>query len=205
MQEKKTAIVERWLEDILATYASDASSFLRRERDPFANPVSHAFRVGTRAIFENIVEGLDADTVCRHLNEIIKIRAIQDFSPSRAVSFVFLLKKAIRTELGNDIEDRQLSKELAEIDTDIDQIALFAFDIYSRCREQVYELRVNEVKRSVSALMGRFTGNDSDPESLPGPSGGNKSSGNPKPDSLPRLSDDDGLSGDSSSVRGGKK
>ena len=44
----------------------------------------------------------------------------------------------------------------------VDQIALFAFDIYTRCREKVAELRINEIKRGVSAVMARL-GVDADP------------------------------------------
>jgi len=167
LQEKKAAIVERWLKDTLATYAGDASSFFNREKDRFANPVGHSLRVGTQAILESLLEGMEADSICRHLDDVIRIRAIQDFSPSQAVSFIFLLKRAIRAELGDDIREPQLAAELAEIDAEIDQMALFAFDIYTRCREQVCELRVNEVKRSVSAVMKRFDGGSPDPEPEP--------------------------------------
>ena len=165
LQQNKDSIIERWLEDTLATYAKDMSSFLDREKDRFANPVGHALRTGTRAIFENLLDGMDPELICGHLNEIIKIRAIQDFPPGRAVSFVFLLKKAVRAGIGNKATDPKLAPGLLDIDTKIDQIALFAFDIYTKCREQMHELRVNEVKRSVSALMDRFTGTDSESDS----------------------------------------
>ncbi|MFH1755897.1 MAG: RsbRD N-terminal domain-containing protein [Candidatus Latescibacterota bacterium] len=162
LQQNKDSIIERWLEDTLATYSKDMSSFLNREKDRFANPVGHALRTGTRAIFINLLDDkMDPDLICSHLNDIIKIRAIQDFPPARAVSFVFLLKKAVRAGLGNNATNPRLAPGLNEIDTKIDQIALFAFDIYTKCREQMHELRVNEVKRSVSALMDRFTEADS--------------------------------------------
>ena len=165
MQDRKVAILNRWLHETMATYASDTSNFLNKEKDPFANPVGHALRTGCRGVLDCLLEGIEAEKVCRHLDEIIKIRAIQEFSPSQAVSFVFLLRKAIRTDL--DESARTLySAELAEIDADIDQIALFAFDIYSRCREQVSDLRINEVKRSVAAVIQRFTETEPDPVSV---------------------------------------
>jgi hypothetical protein len=157
LEQNKDSIIERWLEETYATYAKDTSSFLNRENNRFANPVGHALRTGTRAIFENLLEGMDPVIICGHLNDIIKIRAIQDFSPSRAVSFVFLLKRAVRGGIGNYATDPRLMPGLMEIDRRIDQIALFAFDIYTKSREQMHELRINEVKRSVSALMDRFT------------------------------------------------
>jgi hypothetical protein len=175
LQQNKDSIIERWLEDTLATYAKDTSSFLDREKDRFANPVGHALRTGTRAIFENLLDGMDPDIICGHLNDIIKIRAIQDFPPGRAVSFVFQLKKAVRAGLGNNATDPRLAPGLMDTDAKIDQIALFAFDIYTKCREQMHELRVNEVKRSVSGLMDRFTGVDEESDSPVGEPGGKTS------------------------------
>jgi hypothetical protein len=86
------------------------------------------------------------------------------------VSFVFLLKRVIRAEI-KEAADRAAADELAEIDAQIDQIALFAYDIYVKCREQVYELRVNEVKRNVSAIMERFCGVDPEAEPASGSQG----------------------------------
>lgn len=164
LRQRTPALAKRWLEATLSSYPKDSSSFLRREGDPFANPVGRALREGTRGILDSLLGGMDAEDVCRHLEEIIKIRAIQDLTPSRAVSFVFLLKEAIRDELGGEASNPQRADELAKLDAEVDQIALFAFDIFTRCREQVYELRVNEVKRNVAAVMKRFTEGDDDPE-----------------------------------------
>jgi hypothetical protein len=168
LRDNRDAILDRWLRATMDTYAKDTSSFLGREKDRFANPVGHSLRTGTRGILDGLLEGVNAEEICRHLNEIIKIRAIQDFAPSRAVSFVFLLKDAIRAELGRDGIQR-FSSELTQIDAEIDQVALFAFDIYSRCREQVTELRINEVKRSVAAIMQRYAGVDPDSDIISGP------------------------------------
>ena len=176
LTEKKTAIVRRWLDETLTSYSKDAAGFFKTERNPFANPVGDALRKGTQGIFDNLLEGMDPDIVCGHLSEIIKIRTIQDFSPSRVVLFVFLLKRSIRTELGNGSIDPKLNLELVEFEKKIDQIALFAFDIYSKCRDQVFELRVNEVKRSVSGILKNITGECSESESLANPSGDEASS-----------------------------
>ena len=158
LQEKKVAIVQRWLEEALATHGKDTAAFFNRSKDQFANPIGHAMRVGAQAVFENLLEGMEPDRICQHLEGIIKIRAVQDFSPSQAVSFIFLLKKVVRAELGKEALDSRRSVELTEFDAEVDQLALFAFDIFTRCREQLYEVRVNEVKRSVAAIMKRFHG-----------------------------------------------
>jgi len=92
------------------------------------------------------------------LDEVVRIRAIQKFSPSQALAFIFLLKRAIRVEWsgaasGSMAKDR--ISELEDLDTRIDRTALQAFDVYLGYRKRVYELRVNEVKRSVAGLIER--------------------------------------------------
>jgi hypothetical protein len=155
LHSKKAAIHKRWLEKTLETYAPDASAFFEKQKDQFANPVGQALRTGTQTMLDSLLGEMDADVICRALEEIVKIRSIQDFTPAQALSFVFSLRQVIREELGQDLDPSRLS-ELAEVDNRIDQLALFAFDIYAKCRERLYDIRVDEVKRSVSGLMRRL-------------------------------------------------
>ena len=169
LKENRESIVERWFEDVLATYPGDSPAAFRRQRDPFANPVGHRLREGTRGVFDALLEGVDRGgpdigKIRQSLQEIIQIRAVQHVSPSEAIGFVFRLKESIRAELGQALGDPRLSSELAELDGQIDQAGLAAFDTFVECRERVYELRVNEMKRTVSWVVERMNKRGSDPE-----------------------------------------
>ena len=164
LQKHKEGIVEQWLGAALASYPDDSAAAFRRQKDPFANPVGHSLRVGTRGIFDALLDGMDPATIRQHLGEIIKIRAVQQLPASGALSFVFHLKHAVRTELGKAAEDPQHSCELTELEDRIDQVALAAFDVYVQCREQLCELRVNEAKRKVSWIMTKINERDLDPQ-----------------------------------------
>jgi hypothetical protein len=165
LQEKKTAVVRRWLDDTLASYAPETGAFLDGGSDRFANPVGHALRTGAEGVLDDLLDGAEPEGICRHLDGMIRIRAVQEFSPSRAVAFVFLLKGAVRAALGRRVSDPALREDLASLDAWVDQVALFAFDIFVKCREQVYELRVKDVKRNVAFILDRFQGEDPDPMS----------------------------------------
>jgi len=164
LRANSDAIVGRWLDCVLRTYAKDAAAAFARQKDPFANPVGHSLRVGTRAIFDSILAGEECDQVNRPLSEVIKIRAVQQFTASQAVGFVFLLKDAIRDQLGDVTSDAAIMAELEGLDRVIDRVALQAFDVFVECREQLCELRVNEVKRSVSWIMEKMNERNSNPE-----------------------------------------
>ena len=80
------------------------------------------------------------------MNDIIKIRAIQNFSPSSAIGFVFSLKKVIRDELGAELLEKKNVAEFSKLESTIDRIALIAFDLYMEAKEKVFKIRVNEIK-----------------------------------------------------------
>jgi hypothetical protein len=164
LHQSKDAIIVRWLEEALATYPGESAAAFRRQKDPFANPVGHSLRVGTRGIFEALLDGENAERIRRHLHEIIRIRAVQQFSASEAVGFVFQLKGAVRAELSEAVKDPENLSELTELDARIDRMALLAFDAFVQFREQVYELRVNESKRRVSWVVGKLNQRGVDPE-----------------------------------------
>jgi hypothetical protein len=173
LHKHEAAITERWLDKTLATYPSRTTVFFKRKRDRFANPVGHALKSGTAAVFDDLLSTLEspgsvtADRFCADLDEIIKVRSVQDFSPSQAVSFVFLLKEAIREELAEELRGGNTLAELARFEARIDQLALFAFDIYMSRREKLYQLRINEIKRTGFRLLKKanLISIDEEPES----------------------------------------
>ncbi len=155
LSEKKKSILKRWFNLILETYPPETKSFLKAQKNRFANPVGATILKGTEDLFEGILEGMDSDRVCTFLDSIIRVRAVQDFTASQAVVFIFLLKKVIRDELKNEIMEKGFSDELLVFESTIDDLALLSFDIFMKCREQIYELKANEVKNMTYTLLKR--------------------------------------------------
>jgi len=150
-------VAQRWLESIRASYHPDVAKFLKREKNQFANPVGHTMAVASQGIVGELFGDMDAEKTCGHLAEIIKVRALQDFTPAQAIEFVFSLKDCVRNESGGGKSGVAVPGEnLDVLDKRIDQLALYAFDIYVKCREQMYEYRVNEMKRSVASVVRRL-------------------------------------------------
>ena len=92
----KHEIVNDWFNLLVETYPADAAQFMKRENDPFSNPVGSSARSGLEAIFNELAEGMNPQPLTDFLDPIIRIRAIQNFTPSQATGFIFLLKKAIQ-------------------------------------------------------------------------------------------------------------
>ena len=151
--EKRSVILERWYNLILESYAADTQLFIKKQKDRFDNPVAYEFRQGIEGIYEALVHGMDHDSICSFLDRIISIRAIQEFPPSAAVAFIFLLKKAIRNTLEKEIVKGDISHKLLEYESRIDGLALLCFDLYMKRREKLYEIRANEAKQRISGLL----------------------------------------------------
>jgi hypothetical protein len=144
---KKNAIIREWLARTLQTYPEHTSNLLSEEKDPFCNPTGQTLREGLPALFDQLVEGSDAAKLSRLLDPIVRIRAVQDFSASQAVAFIFLLKKVMRDALEGETHRDPKGEGLAAVEARIDEMALLAFDSFMKCREKIYEIKASEAKR----------------------------------------------------------
>lgn len=154
LADRKNAILQRWFDTILDTYPADTARFLKNKKDRFANPVGATFLEGMDHVLEELFqETVDRDRVIPHLDSIVRIRAVQQFTPSQALGFIFLLKKIIREILDEEGKQQAPVEPLTDLDSDIDSLAMLAFNIYMECREKIYEIRANEVKRSTYKLL----------------------------------------------------
>lgn len=152
LEEKKPIISKRWLEALIASYPNDNSGFLMNQ-DRFANPVGYTFSTGIDGVIEVLVKGEDFSESIPFLEDIIKVRAIQDFTPAKALTFIFQLKTIVRKELETELRQNQIYGAILEFESKIDDLALTAFDIYMKYREQIYELRTDELKRMTFNLL----------------------------------------------------
>ncbi len=155
LSEKKQAILEKWFDSVLETYPHDTAKFLKRQKDQFANPVGSTIYKEMGSLLDLIVNSADADNITKSLDEIIRIRAIQDFTPSHALAFVIELKRIVREEIKGETCASQLIDELPAFDRRVDSLLLLSFDIYMKCREKIYELKANELRNMTSKLVER--------------------------------------------------
>lgn len=144
LQEKKKQIQTIWLDRTLDSYTSPG--FFKKSLDTIANPIGSNIREGLHTLLNLVLEDGDEESYAKPLDQIVRIRAIQDFSPSQAVVPFLELKWVIRQVLNDSNETNQFANELAELDCKIDRLALAAFDKYMECREQLYRVRISELK-----------------------------------------------------------
>ncbi len=153
--EKKSDILTKWFDKIIDSYPADSTNFLKNQKNKFANPVGSTISEGISGLYEVIVSDSDPEAVYPFLNDIIRMKAVQGFTPSQAVSFVFLLKPILRAIVAKEMKEQLFSEKFALLESRIDEMALLSFDIFMKNRERIYEIKADEVKRMTFSLLRR--------------------------------------------------
>jgi hypothetical protein len=146
IEQQKATISKKWFDAAIQAYAPDTAKFLKNQKDPFSNPVGSNTSKGLQGLLDQLLGELDPQTVATYLDPIVRIRAVQAFTPSQATAFVFSLKQILRDALGAKRHDDQIMKDLMAFESKIDQLGLMAFDLYMACKEKIYEIGANETR-----------------------------------------------------------
>jgi len=144
LKQERSAILKTWFRSILEIYPPNTVDKFERIENRFANPIGHSVSKAIEIIYDELNGEMNPINLINPLDDIIRIRSVQDISPSLAISFAFLLKKAIREILGKEIKTNNYYDELMKFESKIDHLALQAFDIYMNCREKLFEIKLSQ-------------------------------------------------------------
>jgi hypothetical protein len=134
--ERRSAIVEQWLDEIAKTYAGAGAPFLG-ETDEFRNPVAHVLRENAAILVNAAVLGDDWTRASRALGEIVRVRAVQGFRANEAGAFIEPLKTISREAPGR----------APGLEARLDRLMKLAVDLHAACRRQIDEIAAREAKR----------------------------------------------------------
>lgn len=156
LKANEEKIVKKWVDFALSTYPSKAKHFFENQKDPFLNPVGNILRNELTAIYKEILKPKASDDFPIHVDSIVRVRAVQDFSPSAAVVVFRKLKEIVEEEL--DIKSF-LTKDpnsVLEFYRKVDDICFLAFDIFMKCRERIWELKTKEFQASLKNILRHY-------------------------------------------------
>ena len=155
LEQRQSVLEKKWFELTAKTYAPDTAEFLKSKSDPFANPVGGAMLNGLKGLLDQLIHGMDPAIITSHLDPIIRIRAVQNFTPSQATAFILSLKTVLRENFAKELHDRRIASELVAFESKIDRLCLMAFDIYMQCREKVFQISANETRHRTFRAFAR--------------------------------------------------
>ena len=147
LDKNRVLFIKKWFQATIDTYPAQTAKVLSKDSNRFDNPVGSVTHETIENVFNLIIKDFNEETLENKLDPVIRIRAVQAFSASQAVSFVFALK-----DIGEDILDKRL---LREFDKLVDKIALAAFNKFMKCKEEIFLLKATESKRRVHRAFER--------------------------------------------------
>lgn len=124
--------------------------------DPFINPISTSIHEMLETLFDQITGEMDINKILPSLDNYFKIMALQDYSPSQAIGFLLSLKKLLYKKTGLEGKQEIKLSEISILEDRIDDILLHSFDIYMKCRENIYTIRINEFKKRSFRALGNI-------------------------------------------------
>lgn len=151
LAEKKEAILRRWLDLVLDAYPADTRNFLRSPKNQFTNPVGHTITEGLVSLYKQLQGEDDPVGAAQAMDRLVRVRAVQNMTPSEAVGFIPGLKLILREELKELL--REDPQALRELEDRIDRLTLLAFDIFSGCKERLYQIRIQEIRTRTERLL----------------------------------------------------
>ena len=130
----RAGILEAWYERTVNTYPAEVRPQLLGGSDQFRNPVVFTLRTALGVLIEEVGGGMNSERVHKALDEIVRLRAVQGFDTSAAIRFVYLLRDVAREQ----------NVAIADLDRRVDELAQIAFDVFTRCREQIEAIRARD-------------------------------------------------------------
>lgn len=152
LTSRRERIAAAWVKRMLATLPNAGEGLIATSKDPMKNPMGVTFRSGADRVTEALFMGASREELEHRIDDLIHLRAVQGLLPSQALAFIPELKDVIRDEVGDLVFP---GNEHRELDQAIDELLYLSFDIYVRCREQIYELRARSMRDRSYKLMER--------------------------------------------------
>ena len=153
LASRRDVLLAAWVARTIEMYPSTSREFLAREHDAFRNPAGNTLRQGLAGLLDGLLGARGLPDLVGQLEPIVRLLAVQDLAPSRALSFLLHLKDLARQE-ALCLGERAIT-EATLLDTEVDQLVLAGFDVYMKCREKICQIEVNAAKRSLYVHLSR--------------------------------------------------
>ncbi len=115
----------------------------------YSNPVAYHVDKTAHEVVEYLFSEDNEPTIPESVDDLCRLKALQDPVPSSALSPFSELRTIVFSRIGSADAD---SGTMTKVDKRIDACLLHAMDYYCQCREQIMQLRVDEIKRREKTL-----------------------------------------------------
>ncbi len=155
IKANKFNIIKDLQDELFSGFSFETQEHLNNP-DPFLNPVGSSVRIMLETVFDQVTGEMDNNKIFSSLDDYCKIMALQELRPSRALGFLLSLRRLINNGTGSGAEQKISPGEINMLEDRINDILLRSFDIYMECRENIFIIRVNELKKRTFRVPGNL-------------------------------------------------
>ena len=153
LEDHREELKLAWGKSILGSYPGQSQRFLNKDVDQFANPLAHSLKAGISELFDLLMEGANAEQLSPVLSDMIKITSLKEGQPSKSLAFLFQLKQ-VAYKMASQAENAdEILKDYVMLDRLVDQLIRLGFDIYAKIKEELLDIKGEELKQQVYSLM----------------------------------------------------
>jgi len=132
-------IADAWFLKAIEVYPEAARGGMMQTGDRFRNPVASTLRESLAILVNELAGGMIDEQVTSALDAIVRVRAVQDCTPEKALAFTGQLLSVIR--------ERQAEELFPQLEQRIGILALSADRQYALCVNDIARVRSRELQR----------------------------------------------------------
>jgi hypothetical protein len=148
----KDNILKKWQQTIIDSYPAGSGEFFLDNKNKFTNPVGFTIEKSLPAILDAIIAGDLTDAAKKSLDDIIRIRAVQEFEPAEALAFIASLRAIVLSVLAGETD----FTAFLQTEKIFNAINDYGFNCYVRFREKIYDIKANEQLRTFEKMIERL-------------------------------------------------
>ncbi len=153
-KKNEEKILSLWLNEFLKHHGLDTVAVSRTVDDRFLNPAGHIIKAATSSLFKAIMgEEIEQEKILRDMRELLRLQAIQQLSPAQALFPLVAVKEHIYDIVNSLLTTKEAFVQYKEITGRLDTLMLMAFDIFTQDKEDLYRIRIKEVKNAQSQIL----------------------------------------------------
>ena len=156
LTNQKSSILKRWFKAIIDSYPAESGQYLSNTSNKFSNPIGVAIENALPPILDAVISNTLSEDAEKGLEDIIKIRAVQEVDASDALGFIFSLKAILISDISSYLNTDDAIREFFLLEKSLDAVTLYSFNQYVKLRENIFQIKSNERLKTFEKMINRL-------------------------------------------------
>lgn len=146
-------ILELWFEKLISVFPETSLKYIRKHNEQFTNPIGFNLFNNLQVLLDCFLKNDNkSDNFLTSLEEVIKLRLIQDISPFEKAN----IYKPLREIILNKFSPALNKEELIEIYDYFQKFEETSFNKYLEIQELIFDIKKEEIRNRYGKILDRI-------------------------------------------------